>query len=115
MLGVAPSKTQAFRCFQRVHAPRMTRELKPFLCCLGIFLHDFFHHSAKEAHLRFGTSAVKFSGCRMLNQNCLAKTHEVNAEPFHHPGHRGGNALDVEVLSFVDGQLSSNNCGQQAK
>ena len=76
-LGADPSKTQAFQCFQRIHAPRMIRELKPFLCCLGIFLQDFFHQSANEMLCRLDTKLARPRGCKMLNQNCLANTHEV--------------------------------------
>ena len=57
MLGADSSNTPAFLCFQRIHAPRMTKELKPFLCCLGVFLQDFFHQSAKEV-----TRLVRFNG-----------------------------------------------------
>ena len=73
-LGADPSKTQAFRCFQRIQAPRITSELNPFLHCLDIFLQDFFHQSIKEVVLRLGTSATRFKDCRIANQNCLANT-----------------------------------------
>jgi len=77
ILGAKPSNTQEFLCFQRIHAPSMTRELKPFRCSFGTFLQDFFHHSAKEIVRRVGTKADKFKGCRMLNQNCCVNTQEV--------------------------------------
>jgi hypothetical protein len=76
-LGADPSKAQAFRCFKRIWAPRMISELNPFLCCLGIFLQDFYHQSAKEVVLRLGTSATRFRDCRIANQNCVANTQAV--------------------------------------
>ena len=51
-LGAAPSKMQLFRCFHKIHAPSITRVLKPFLCCFGTFLQDFFHQSANAIDLR---------------------------------------------------------------
>ena len=75
-LGTTPSNTQAFLCFQIIHAPRMQKELKPFLRCFCSFFSAFFHQSAKD-ELLVGVRLVKASCCRMAHQNCLAKTHEV--------------------------------------
>lgn len=55
----------------------MTRELNPFLCCFGHFFHDLLYHFTKEQTLRLGTRLDSFRGCKMLNQNCRAKTHVV--------------------------------------
>jgi hypothetical protein len=68
MLRVDPWNTQEFPCFHRIHALRMTRELKPFLCCFCTFLDDFLHHSAKEIVRWLSTKLVRFNGCKMLNQ-----------------------------------------------
>ena len=75
-LGAAPSKTQLFRCFHKVQAPSITRELNPFLCCSSTFFNDLFHRSAKE-DLLLGTKVPKFRGCKTWNQNCRAQTHAV--------------------------------------
>jgi len=75
--GDVPSKTQAFLCFHRIQAPRIQRELKPFLCCLCIFFQDLLNHSAKEAMLLLGARCAKFRGCRTANQNYRANTQDV--------------------------------------
>jgi len=76
-LGADPLKMQLLRCFQRIHAPRITKVLKPFLCCLGTLHQDLIHQTANEVDLRLGTKEPRFSDCRIWNQNCLAKMHEV--------------------------------------
>ena len=73
----APSNTQAFLCFQRIKAPSIHKELKPFLCCLGSLLSACFHQSGKLFTLLVGVNRLKFMGCKMAYQNCFAKTHEM--------------------------------------
>jgi len=75
--GDIPSKTQAFLCFHRIQAPRIQRELNPFLCCFCSFFQDRLHQSAKETLLLLGVKWVRFKGWRTANQNCRANTQDV--------------------------------------
>ena len=56
-LGVAPSKTHPFRWFHQAQAPKITRELNPFLVNPTVALLEFSHHTSKD----------KSEGC---GQNC---------------------------------------------
>ena len=75
--GDSPSKTQAFLCFHRIQAPRIQRELNPFLCCFCTFFQDLLHQSAKETLLLLGVRWVRFKDCRTPNQNWRANTQDV--------------------------------------
>lgn len=46
-LGEAPSKRQAFLCFQIHHATNTTNELNPLRCCFWICCIAWRHHSMK--------------------------------------------------------------------
>ena len=61
-----------------VQAPRITGELNPFRSCFCTLFQDFLHQSANEPAAHPGTKQDRFSGWRMLNQNCRAKTHVVS-------------------------------------
>jgi len=76
-LGLAPSKTHAFRCFQMIQAPNMTKELNPFRLPFWIFLTLFLHQSEKESSCLEGTQSCKPKLDRMRNQKSLVNTQVV--------------------------------------
>ena len=77
-LGAMPSKTHRFRCFQRLHAPRMTREFKPFCTCPSTKLFTLLHQSAKHPSSAEGESSWSPNRLRRQNQKCLANTQVTN-------------------------------------
>ena len=77
-LGLAPSKTHAFRCFQMIQAPNITNVLKPFRLSFWIFLTLFLHHSEKENSCLEGTQSCKPKLDRTRNQKSLVNTQVVS-------------------------------------
>ena len=77
-LGLPPSKTHAFRCFQMIQAPNMTKVLNPFRLSFWIFLTLFLHHSEKESSCLEGTQSCKPKLDRTRNQKSLVNTQVVS-------------------------------------
>jgi hypothetical protein len=77
-LGAAPSNTHRFLCFQIIQAPKMIRELSPFLTILRASSSILCHQSKKEGSVSCGVRSWRVTFCKNLNQNCLEKTHELN-------------------------------------
>jgi hypothetical protein len=82
VLGRQPNQaplhqTHQFLCFQIVQAPKTIRELSPFLTNPRVSSSILCHHSRKEGSVRCGVRSWRVTFCRKLNQNCLAKTHEL--------------------------------------
>jgi len=76
--GETPLKPQAFLCFQIIRAPKMIRELTPFLSSFFTLLIVMCHQSAKLDSCWRRTGPERFSGANKLNQTCLPTTHEAN-------------------------------------
>jgi len=77
-LGLAPSKTHAFRCFQMIQAPNTTNVLKPFRLSFWIFLALFPHQYEKENLCLKGTQSCQPKLDRTRNQKSLVNTQVVS-------------------------------------
>ena len=76
ILSGAPSKTQALRCFQRIHAPRIMTMFSPFFS-FGRFLVALRHQSAKEISWELGTRFCSPNVDRIQYQKSRANTQVV--------------------------------------
>jgi len=85
---------QELRCFQKIHAPSMTSELKPSLACFCTFFKDFLHQAAKEIVPRVGYQTRE-----------VQRLHDVEPEL---PGEdtRSENMLNVFVFLVAEGAMS---------
>ena len=72
-LGLAPSKTQRFRWFHRVQAPKMIMEFKPFFPWPETLLLMLSHHSSKDGSTFCGVRSWEPKPCKIVNQTCREK------------------------------------------
>jgi hypothetical protein len=62
---------------KNVHAPKITKELRPFFLDPNTHSLAFHHHSENEVVSICGASSWRCTRWRKLNQNCLANTQET--------------------------------------
>ena len=74
MFGDAPLNTQSFRCFQIIHAPKIIRELIPFLKTVGASFSILIHQSSNEVSAAWGARTESPTLLSIWNHTCLAKT-----------------------------------------
>jgi hypothetical protein len=61
--GASPSKTHRFLCFQIIHAPNTTMELKPFLRCSSCTrIEETLHQPSKESSVCCGANVTMPTG-----------------------------------------------------
>jgi hypothetical protein len=76
-LGVQPSKTQLFRSFHAVHAPKATSELRPLPGRPVANPEICSHQAIKEECPGWGARLWNPNGLRRVNQNTLVNTQET--------------------------------------
>jgi len=77
-LGLSPSNTHLLRWFHKVHAPRITRELNPFLVNPLTALLESSHHLSNEQSESCGQRCWNPKRRNKKNQNCRAKTQDTS-------------------------------------
>jgi len=95
VLGVAPSKTQAFRCFHNSQATKMIRLLRPLRYPLGTPLMVPHHQPEKRILDPWGAKDRRSSFWKIMVQICRANTHEMRvcwifSSAWSQSGHAGG-------------------------
>ena len=109
ILSGAPSKTQALRCFQRIHAPRIITVFSPFFFSFGIFSVALRHQQRRKFHESWVLDYVVPTRIDSGTVPTHRWSGDVGCSP---PNRKMDSGWDVEVISSRVFQPSNTYCNK---